>query len=207
MSIKRQSVWNMLPLLVTAAVGFFTMPLFLRYLGNDMYALLGYIATFTGMFGFADLGLGVAVGRYIGVALGKNDREAVRGYWGTGNLIMIPFLALASLAFIGIGVWLGPKWFNVSPGDAGLLRWCFVAGGPGLFFAYYGTYWMILSQSFLDFKFISLLRVVMTLLQILPLGWRFSPGTRCCWWRGGPWSACCNWASMSGTRAATTSWD
>ncbi len=168
MSIKRQSVWSLLPLLVTAAVGFFSMPLFLRYLGNDMYALWGYIATFNGMFGFADMGLGVAVGRYIGVALGKDDHEAVRGYWGTGNLIMIPFLALVSLGFIGLGVWLGPKWFNVLAGDVPLLRWCFVAGGFGLFFSYYGTYWLILSQAYLDFKFIGLLRVIMTLLQILP---------------------------------------
>jgi len=168
MSIKRQSMWSLLPLLVTAAVGFFSMPLFLRYLGNDMYALWGYIATFTGMFGFADLGLGVAVGRYIGVALGKNDHEAVRGYWGTGNLIMIPFLTLVTLAFIGVGVWLGPKWFNVPPGNADLLRWCFVAGGFGLFFGYYGAYWLILSQAYLDFKFLGLLRVAMTLVQILP---------------------------------------
>jgi len=168
LSIKRQSVWSLLPLLVTAAIGFFSLPLFLRYLGNDMYALWGYIATFNGMFGFADLGLGVAVGRYIGVALGKNDHDAVRGYWGTGNLIMIPFLALVSLVFIGLGVWLGPKWFNVSPDQAGLLRSCFVAGGFGLFFGYYGTYWLILSQAYLDFKFISLLRVAMALLQILP---------------------------------------
>ncbi len=53
------------------------MPLFLRFLGNDMYALWGYIITFTGMFGFADLGLGVAVGRHVSVALGKNDLDAV----------------------------------------------------------------------------------------------------------------------------------
>ncbi len=168
MSVKRQSIWNLLPLLITGAVGFLSAPLFLRYLGNDMYALWGYIVTFNGMFGFADLGLGVAVGRYISVALGKNDQEAVRGYWGTGNLIMIPFLTLVSLTFIGLGVWLGPKWFNVLPGDVGLLRACFVAGGLGLFFGYYGTYWLFLSQAHLDFKFISLLRVAMTLLQILP---------------------------------------
>ena len=157
-----------MPLLVMAVIGFFSLPLFLRYLGDDMYALWGYIATFTGMFGFADLGLGVAVGRYIGVALGKNDHEAVRGYWGTGNLIMIPFLMLVSLVFIGLGVWLGPKWFNVPSGQAGLFRGCFVAGGFGLFFSYYITYWQVLSQAFLDFKFIGLLRVVMTCLQILP---------------------------------------
>jgi O-antigen/teichoic acid export membrane protein len=168
MSIKRQTVWSLLPLLVTGAIGFFTMPLFLRFLGDEMCALWMYIGTFTGMFGFADMGLGVVVGRYIAVALGKTDSAAVRGYWGTGNLIVIPFLSVASLLFIGLGVWLGPKWFNVSPSNFNLLRVCFVVSGFGLFINYYGTYWLILSQAHLDFKFISLLRTTMNLLQVLP---------------------------------------
>ena len=158
----------MLPLLVLSVVNIFSMPLFWRWLGTDMYALWSYVIFFTGMFGFADMGLAVAVGRYISVALGKNDHAAVRGYWGTGNLIMLPFLALVSLVFIGLGVWLGPKWFNVLPANAGLLRACFAAGGLGLFLSYYGTYWLCLSQAHLDFKFISLLRVVMGLLQVIP---------------------------------------
>jgi len=37
-----------------------------------------------------------------------------------------------------------------------------------LFFGFYGTYWLILSQAFLDFRFISVTRVVMTFLQIIP---------------------------------------
>ena len=168
MSIKRQTLWSLAPLLVTVAVAMYTMPKFYLYLGDEMYAVWGYISSLNGMFGFADLGLGVAVGRYISVALGKNDQAAVRGYWGTGNLILLPFLFLVMLAFIGVGVWVGPKYFNVAAADIGLLRACFVVGGFSLFFGYYGTYWLILSQAHLDFKFISLVRVIMTLLQILP---------------------------------------
>ena len=158
----------MLPLLVGVAVSFVSLPLFLRFFGNDMYALWSYVATLAGMFGFADMGMGSVIGRYVGVALGKNDPAGVRSYWGTGNAIILPFLTLASLAFIGLGVWLGPKWFNISPDNAGLLRWCFVAGGFGLFFGYYGNHWMILSQAHLEFQFISVARVAMTLLQIIP---------------------------------------
>lgn len=169
MSIKRQTLWSLAPLLVTAGVAFFSMPMFYNYLGDEMYALWNYIIGFSGMFGFADMGLGVAVGRYISVALGKNDQAAVRGYWGTGNLILLPFLLLVALLFIGLGVWLGPLWFDkLDPASVGLFRTCFVVGGFGLFFSYYGTYWLILSQAHLDFKFIGLVRVVMTLLQIIP---------------------------------------
>jgi O-antigen/teichoic acid export membrane protein len=157
-----------LPLLVSAAVGFVSLPLFLRFFGNDLYAVWSYVAVLAGMFGFSDVGIGVSVGRYVGVALGRNDQDGVRGYWGTGNAIILPFLAVASLLFIGLGVWLGPKWFNVSTENVSLLRWCFVAGGAGLFFAYYGNHWMILSQAFLDFRFISMVRVALALLQIIP---------------------------------------
>jgi O-antigen/teichoic acid export membrane protein len=169
MSIKRQTLWSLAPLLVTAGVAFFSLPVFYNYLGDDMYALWNYIIGFTGMFGFADLGLGVAVGRYVSVALGKKDQAAVRGYWGTGNLILLPFLLLVMLVFMGLGVWAGPMWFDkLDPANVRLFRACVVVGGFGLFFGYYGTFWLVLSQAHLDFKFIGVVRVIMTLLQILP---------------------------------------
>src|SRR5713101_5541734 len=122
----------MAPLLVITAVNIFSVRLFVRYLGPEMYALWFYVSTFTGMFGFADLGLGVAAGRYIGVAIGKGEQGAVREYWGTANLIAIPLLALMAVVFAGIGVVFGPKWFNISPANVALLRACFVAGAVAL---------------------------------------------------------------------------
>src|SRR5437773_9888050 len=92
MTLKRQSLWSIAPLVVISAVNIFSVPLFYRYLGAELYALWFYVITFTGIFGFADLGLGVAVGRYIGFAMGKGDAAAVREYWGTGNLIALPLV-------------------------------------------------------------------------------------------------------------------
>jgi O-antigen/teichoic acid export membrane protein len=168
MSLKRQTLWSIVPLIVTTVLNIASVPLFYRYLGAELYALWFYVLTFTGAFGFMDLGLGVAVGRYIGVALGRNDLQAVREYWGTGNAIAIPLLIAMGVIFAIIGAVFGPKWFNVDPKLIGLLQWSFVAGGIGLFLSYYGQFWLILSQAHLDFKFLSLLRVGMTLLQIIP---------------------------------------
>lgn len=158
----------MLPLLVVTVINVASVPLFYRTLGPEMYALWFYVLTFTGAFGFMDLGLGVAVGRYIGVALGKGDFEAVREYWGTGNVIAIPLLASMAIAFLLVGVFFGPAWFQVAPANIGLLRWSFVFGGIGLFFSYYGQLWLILSQAHLDFKFVGVLRTAITLLQVIP---------------------------------------
>lgn len=168
MSLKRQTVWNMMPLLVVSGVNIFSVPLFYRYLGADLYALWFYVITFTGVFGFADLGLGVAVSRFIGVAIGRGDYAAVREYWGTGNLIALPLLLAMGLGFAGVGWRFGPEWFNVSPGNEDLLRYCFLAGGAGLFLSYYAQLWNVLVQAHMDFKYSSLLRVGTTLGQVLP---------------------------------------
>jgi O-antigen/teichoic acid export membrane protein len=168
MNLKKQTLWSMLPLIVVTLVNIASVPLFYRYLGPEMYALWFYVLTFTGAFGFMDLGLGVAVGRYIGVALGEKDLQAVREYWGTGNAIAIPLLIAMGLIFVLIGVIFGPKWFNVSPPLVSLLRWSFVAGGVSLFLSYYGQFWLILSQAHLDFRFLSVLRTAISLLQIIP---------------------------------------
>ena len=157
-----------MPLLVISAINIVSVPLFYRFLGPVLYALWFYVITFTGAFGFMDLGLGVAVGRYIGVALGKKDMQAVREYWGTGNAIAIPLLAVMGAIFALVGIFFGPKWFNVDPSLVHLLQWSFVAGGVGLFVSYYAQFWLILSQAHLDFKFISILRTAMNVLQIVP---------------------------------------
>lgn len=168
MSLKKQTVWSTLPLITITVVNLVSVPLFYRYLGPEMYALWFYVLTFTGAFGFMDLGLGLAVGRYVGVALGKNDREAVLEYWGTGNAIAIPLLIVMGGVFALIGIFFGPKWFNVTPSFVNLLRWSFVAGGASLFLSYYAQFWLILSQAHLDFKFISITRTAIGLLQVIP---------------------------------------
>jgi O-antigen/teichoic acid export membrane protein len=168
MSLKKQTVWSLVPILVITAVNLISVPLFYRFLGAEMYALWFYVLTFTGAFGFMDLGLGVAVGRYIGIALGKKDLQAVREYWGTGNAIAIPLLVMMGLLFAIIGAVFGPKWFNVDPAFISRLRWSFVAGGAGLFLSSYSQFWLILSQANLDFRFLSLLRTATSLLQIIP---------------------------------------
>jgi O-antigen/teichoic acid export membrane protein len=174
MSLKRQTAWSMLPLLCVTAVNFVSVPLFYRYLGAEMCALWFYVLTFMGAFGFMDMGIGVAVGRYLGVALGRGDSKAVREYWGTGNAMVIPLLISMALLFVSLGFWFGPVWFNVSAANISLLRWSFIVGGAGLFLSYYSQYWLILSQAHLDFKFLGILRTAVSLVQVvpaIPLAW------------------------------------
>jgi O-antigen/teichoic acid export membrane protein len=169
LSIKRQSLWSLLPLMATTAVGFVSVPVYLHCLSAEMYALWICVGIFSSLFSFADLGLGQSMGRYIGVALGKEDTTAVRGYWGTGNLIVVPFLLLVALSLMGLGAWLGPKWYNLLPAHVRLFRACVSVAGMDLFFSYYSQCWNVLAQAHLDFKFIGILRTITSLLKSLPM--------------------------------------
>jgi len=158
MSLRRQTLWSMMPILVTSVVSIVSVPLYFHVLGDQMYAMWFYVGTLTGAFGFMDLGMGVAVGRFIGVAIGKGDTGAVREYWATGNAIALPFVAFFSVVFVVVGCIWGPAWFKVEGSDASILRWGVFWGGVGLFFSYYGQMWNILAQAHLDFKYLSILR-------------------------------------------------
>ena len=152
-----------MPILVTSAVSVVSVPLYFHVLGDNMYAMWFYVGSLTGAFGFMDLGLGVAVGRYIGVAIGAGDNEAIKEYWATGNAIVLPFVTFFALVFVVLGVAYGPDWFKVTGGDAQVLRWALVWGGFGLFFSYYGQMWNILAQAYLDFKYLSIIRSIFSL--------------------------------------------
>jgi len=162
-SLRIQTLWSMMPILVTSVVSVVSVPLYFHVLGDNMYAMWFYVGSLTGAFGFMDLGLGVAVGRYIGVAIGSGDNDAVKEYWATGNAIVLPFVMFFALVFVVLGVVYGPVWFKVTGTDAEVLRWAFVWGGFGLFFSYYGQMWNILAQAYLDFKYLSIIRSIFSL--------------------------------------------
>lgn len=156
-----------MPILVTSVISVVSVPLYFQYLGEEKYALWIFIATLTGAFGFMDLGMGVATGRFMGVALGRNDIEAVKEYWATGNAIVFPMVLLFAIGFVIVAAIWAPSWFRVAPEDLSMMRWAIFWGGCGLFFSYYGQMWHMLAQTYLDFKFLSLLRTVTSLVTTL----------------------------------------
>jgi O-antigen/teichoic acid export membrane protein len=153
----------MLPILATAVISIASVPIYFRVLGDQMYAIWFYVGTLTGAFGFMDLGMGVAVGRFMGVSMGAGDRAAAREYWSTGNLVVLPLIVVFALAFVGGGLWLAPGWFNVDGSDLMVLQWAIVAGGIGLIFSYYGQMWFVLAASQLDFRFLAALRTAVSM--------------------------------------------
>jgi O-antigen/teichoic acid export membrane protein len=158
--IRTQTLWNMLPTMIGMALGLVSVPLYYRFLGQEMYALWMYVTVLAGAFGFMDLGLGVAVGRYVGVSLGKGDHYQARTYWDTGQAVLVPILALMAILFATIGAILGPRWFQGGNTDASLLRLCYIAASFSMFSSYYFQSWNVLANAHLDFRFIGIIKSI-----------------------------------------------
>lgn len=162
-SIRLQTIWSIIPIFLTSVISIISVPIYYKVLGAEMYAIWFYVATLTGAFGFMDLGIGVSVGRFMGVALGSGDDQAAREFWSTGGIIVLPLIAFFAILFVLIGVVWGPGWFKVSGDDGVIMRWAIAFGGIGLFLSYCSQMWFMLSTTHLDFRFISLIRTIVAL--------------------------------------------
>ncbi len=82
--IVRNTVLNFFGLVIPLAVGFITIPMVVRALGNDRFGILALVWVVFGYFGLFDLGLGRTTTRYIADALGRNEPEKLPGtLWTT----------------------------------------------------------------------------------------------------------------------------
>ena len=178
-SLKSQTLWNFVPITATMITGLITVRLFLKYLSDDNYAIYFYVLSLGGVFGFMDLGIGCSVGRYIGMALGANDRQAVREYWGTGHSVLLPILLAGAVLFGLVGVIFGPHWFIGAKGHEPLLRECYIIGAAGLFVGFYFQTWNMLAQAHLDFAFTGVLNLIAnlssTVLCVSAAAWTGNP--------------------------------
>lgn len=101
------TVTRWLGLGVSMLTGFLVAPVIVRALGNERYGLWSLAASFVGFYGLFDLGLGNAVSRFMGKAIGARDmaelnRVASAGKWlltgASGLLFLFAILVMRPAA-------------------------------------------------------------------------------------------------------------
>lgn len=99
------SVLRVLSLGSTVLISFFMMPFLVHNLGNEQYGLWLVVAAIVGFYGFFDLGITTAVGKYAAASVGKEDYEDVNRiintsfFLFTGIGIIIVLLSVTLSAF------------------------------------------------------------------------------------------------------------
>ncbi len=115
-SLFRNSVLNLFGLVVPLAVGFITIPLVIRALGNDRFGILALVWVVFGYFGIFDLGLGRTTTKYIADALGRNESEKLAGYLWTAVLMQTAIGLLAATLSYLLAPPIARRLLNI-PGD------------------------------------------------------------------------------------------
>jgi O-antigen/teichoic acid export membrane protein len=105
-------------LLLAAMAALLVMPMMVHHFGDRLYGLWSLAAAFIGYYTLLDLGLSMAVGQYLCVAIGKKDEvesEAVfnHAFWIQTALGLVAAVITAALAFCS-------RWLCRSPEDASL---------------------------------------------------------------------------------------
>jgi len=96
-ALFRSTVLNLLGLAVPLAVGFVTVPLVVRAMGNVRFGILSLVWVVFGYFGLFDLGLGRTTTKYIADALGRKEPEKLPSYLWTAVLIQTAIGLVAAL--------------------------------------------------------------------------------------------------------------
>jgi O-antigen/teichoic acid export membrane protein len=97
--IVRNTVLNLVGLALPLAVGFVTIPMVVRALGNERFGILALVWVVFGYFGLFDLGLGRATTRSVADALGRNEPARIPALlWTTVALQTAIGLAAAGLS-------------------------------------------------------------------------------------------------------------
>lgn len=97
-TLFRNTVLNLFGLVVPLAVGFVTIPMVVRALGNERFGILALVWVVFGYFGLFDLGLGRTTTKYIADALGRNEPEKLPGYLWTTVLLQTAIGLIAALS-------------------------------------------------------------------------------------------------------------
>jgi len=99
--IVRNTTLNFFGLAVPLAIGFVTIPMVVRALGNERFGILALVWVVFGYFGLFDLGLGRTTTRFIADALGRNETDKLPGtVWTTIHLQTVIGLFAGALSHL-----------------------------------------------------------------------------------------------------------
>jgi O-antigen/teichoic acid export membrane protein len=104
--LARNTIWNLLGLLLPLAVGVMAVPVLIRGMGVARVGLLSLAWVVIGYFSLFDLGIGRALTKVVADRLGTHEEKSIPALVWTSLLLMVLLGVLAGLVTWAIGPWL-----------------------------------------------------------------------------------------------------
>jgi len=116
-------MWNILGQLIPMLVGLASIPLLIRCLGNERFAILSLIWMVTGYFGLFDLGLGRALTQAVAEKLGAHRVHEIPPLVTSVVWLMLGMGALAGALFWGLTPYAVAHWMSIPGALKGEAQW------------------------------------------------------------------------------------
>jgi O-antigen/teichoic acid export membrane protein len=114
MSLKRNSIWNLLGGGAPFLLGVVTIPYLVRQLGVEAFGILTLVWALIGYFSLFDFGLGRALTQQVATSLGTGKLDQVSSIVKYGLLLTVATGLVGGLLLGVAATPLGTKWLNVS---------------------------------------------------------------------------------------------
>ncbi len=114
MSLKRNTLWNLIGSGVPFLLGAVTIPYLLRHVGVESFGILTLVWTLIGYFSIFDFGLGRALTQQVAANRASGQSEELPSLVKTGLLFILVTGAIGGLLLAVLSYPLGFRWLNVS---------------------------------------------------------------------------------------------
>lgn len=125
--------WSTLQKVLSAIVGFISVPLLLDYFGKDQYGILSIATACNGYLHLLDLGMNTGAIRYFSIWKTEGKMDLVHRVART-NITFYSIIAVVNALVLCVIALFGENWFNTTPEQFKQLQYClYIIAGASLF--------------------------------------------------------------------------
>jgi O-antigen/teichoic acid export membrane protein len=164
MSLKRNTMWNLIGSVTPMALGIVTIPFLISETGVEPFGILTLVWSLIGYFSVFDFGIGRALTHQVSTyRSGSQPLSKLGGIVRTGLQFMLIAGTLGGLALVALARPLGQDWLNVSPSLRIATERCLLISALGIPLATLTSGLRGVLEGFEEFRAASMLRLLLGL--------------------------------------------
>jgi O-antigen/teichoic acid export membrane protein len=182
MSLRRNTLWNIVGVAAPFLIGVVTIPYLIKTLGIEAFGVLTLIWALIGYFSLFDFGLGRALTQQISEAESHEQHQQIPELIKTGLGLTILTGGLGGLLLAGLSGNLANQWLNVGENLAGTTYHALLIAAVGIPLTTLTTGLRGILEAYDEFKAVNILRMLLGVANfVLPVICVFAAGPSLAW--------------------------
>lgn len=182
MSLRRNTLWNIVGVAAPFLIGVVTIPYLIKTLGIEAFGVLTLIWALIGYFSLFDFGLGRALTQQISEAESQDSHQQIPGLIKTGLGLTVVTGGLGGLLLAGLSGDLANDWLNVGVNLSETTYHALLIAAVGIPLTTLTTGLRGVLEAYDEFKIVNLLRMLLGVANfVLPVVCIFAVGPSLAW--------------------------